>query len=326
MITQKQVLEILTFATRAPSTHNSQPWLFKLDLPNILISYDPKLLLPQADTEGRDLYISMGCMIENLSITARHFGFEAKIEIALDEIANSVARVTFLEKNDASNPLNEQLFKTIPSRVNARGVFEKDPVPAALKQKLTDLSKDFASQNISVSLTDEKEKITKIAQITERAMHFAYANKNFRKEMSHWMNSNLSNKKEGLPGYSLKMPLVVSMIIPMLIRFCNIGKFLGKLNLKSLSSAPMLLVIDGPNTKNTWIAVGRLAERLMLMIQSEKFQTSIYVGSIEMGELYKEVQSILGSSDRPQFIFATGIIKGTHKMTPRHPIEEKIIS
>jgi len=157
-------------------------------------------------------------------------------------------------------------------------------------------------------------------------MHLAYSKTTFRKEMSHWMNSNLSNKKQGLPGYSLNMPLLVSLIIPVLIRFFNIGSLLGKLNFKSLSSAPLIAVIASPNTKLSWISVGMYAERLMLRAQSLDLQTSIYVGSIEMGALYKEVQKVTQLEERPQFLFAIGKIKGNHKITPRHPIEKKIIS
>ena len=57
-----------------------------------------------------------------------------------------------------------------------------------------------------------------------------------------------------------------------------------------------------------------------------KLQTPIFVGSIEMGELYKEVQAITGENERPQFLFAIGKIKGEHRITPRHNIKDKIIS
>lgn len=65
---QESIKEILKYGILAPSTHNTQPWLFKVKDNSVEIYYDPKLKLPEADKEGRDLYISMGCLIENIII------------------------------------------------------------------------------------------------------------------------------------------------------------------------------------------------------------------------------------------------------------------
>ena len=323
---RQNILEILEYATRAPSTHNSQPWLFKLKGSGVRVFYDEKLKLSQADSEGRDLYISIGCMIENMRIAAEHFGYNSKIMLLINEETHFVGDVDFIKNNSISSSINEKLFIQIPSRVNARGIFLSDPIETEIQQVIMSIVEEFKDMNITVKLLTEKNKITQIAEITQEAMHEAYNNPKFRVEMSSWMNSNISSKKQGLPGYSLKMPLIVSLIIPILIRYINMGKFLGKLNLKSLASAQLVVVLTGPNNKEAWIYTGMCAERLMLTIQSYKLQTSIYVGSIEMGDLYKKVKELVGGSDRPQFIFAVGKIPGIHRVTPRHSLELKIIS
>lgn len=322
---KNKILEILSYAIRAPSTHNSQPWLFKISTDTVEVYYDPTLFLPEADHESRDLYISMGCMLENLSIASEHFGFDAGITIVIDEQIHKIAQVVFAEKKSSISPQNELLFTTISSRVNARGIFTSRLVPQEIQQVITSEANMFKNYGITVTLINDKEKIHSIAQLTQQSMHIAYQKPSFRKEMYHWINSNLSKKKQGLPGYSLNMPLVLSLIIPVLIRFFNMGPLLGKLNFQSLSSAPLLIIFSGPNTKLSWVSIGRCAERLMLHIQSLGLQTSIYVGSLEMGSLYKDVQNITGLQERPQFLFAVGEIIGNHRITPRHPIEKKII-
>ena len=142
------------------------------------------------------------------------------------------------------------------------------------------------------------------------------------------MNSNLSHKKQGIPGYSLNMSLFTSMLIPILIRYFNIGKLLGKLNLMSIDSSPMIIILSSQkNNEHEWIYIGMLAERIMLTLQSEGFQTSIFVGSIEIDSLYKEVQSLTGLiKERPQFIFSVGHMNGSQKITPRHDLETKLIN
>jgi hypothetical protein len=319
------ILNIISYAIRAPSTHNSQPWLFRLQANSVSVFYDEKLKLPQADNDGRDLYVSIGCMLENMRIAAAHFGFSSTVTFSINEVTHHIAEVVFIKNSISISSRDEKLFETIPIRVNARGVFISDKVPNNSQESVLSIVDEFKSENISVKLMIEKSNINQIAEITQEAMHEAYSNPAFRAEMSSWMNSNISLKKQGLPGYSLKMPLIVSLIIPFLIRYLNMGKFLGKLNLKSLSSAPMIVILSSPNKKESWISIGQCAERIMLYLQSQKLQTSIYVGSIEMGELYKKVQKLTGGTDRPQFVFAVGKIPGIHRITPRHNLHAKLI-
>ena len=320
-MTTDQLQQILTFATRAPSTHNSQPWLFRLGQDQVDVFYDKNYVLPQADQEGRDLHISIGCMLENLSIASDHFGFEAKISYGPFAEETQKAHVTFVP-TQTKGTLTESLFATIPTRVNARGVFTNDTVSKDVEQVIS----TFPENDIAINIIDSKEIITGMAGLTQEAMHLAYESKPFRSEMSHWMNSNISNKKEGLPGYALKMPLIVSLIIPFLIRYVNMGKVLGKKNFETISSAPLMIVFSGPNDPIHLMQVGRLAERTMLYVQSNGYQSSIYVGSIEIGDLHTRVQKLVGTKDRPQFIFTVGHIPGEHKITPRHPLAKKIIA
>lgn len=321
------IFNILSYAVRAPSTHNSQPWLFKINETNDTVSvfYDEKLKLPEADNEGRDLYISIGCMLENFKIAAEHFGVKAESIISIDEDIKHISDISLKKINKVFD--DETIFNSIKNRVNARGEFKKDEniienVSIIIKPTIDQLNKD----EIYLTLLNKKEDIYKMAELTQKAMNEVYRHSSFRREISHWMNSNISNKKEGIPGYALKLPLFFSLIIPLLIRYFNIGKILGKLNFKSISSAPLIFVLSSDNTKEKWIKVGEYAERLMLSLQCNGFQTSIYVGSIEIGDLYKKVKEITGLEKRPQFLFAVGHIKGNHKITPRHKLEDKIIN
>lgn len=321
------ILNILSYAIRAPSTHNSQPWLFKLQTNGVSIYYNEKLFLPEADHDGRDLYISIGCMLENMIIAATHFGFSTSYIFIENSKDNHIIDVSF-EKSNVSSEKNEKLFIKIPNRVNSRGQFKDEDLFEEVSKIIEFNNKEFLDKSISLIILKKKEDINKMAELTRSAILEAYNRPSFRKEVSHWMNSNLSRKKEGLPGYSLKLPLILSIIIPILIRYFNMGKVLGKLNYKSIKSAPLIFIFSSlNNSKKDWINVGMYAEKLMLSLQSSGFQTSIFVGSIEIGDLYKDVQKLTNlNSGRPEFIFAVGHIEGKHKITPRHKLEEKIIN
>ena len=205
---KETIFNILSYAIHSPSTHNSQPWLFKIKTNSLDLFFDEKLKIPNADPEGRDLFISLGCLIENIRISASHFGYFMEENILVDKQNNKVANLSFT-KNNSLNKKDEILFNHILKRVNARGIFNKEKIGKEIYLKIKNVESEFEDDGVFVTILDNKNKIEKIASLTEQAMVKAYNNYSFRKEMSHWMNSNLSNKKQGIPGYSLKMPLLL---------------------------------------------------------------------------------------------------------------------
>ncbi|MEK7118016.1 MAG: hypothetical protein AAB869_00205 [Patescibacteria group bacterium] len=78
---QEQIEALLSFAVRAPSTHNTQPWLFRVtgNICELYADYSRKL--PEGDKDGRCLFISLGACLEHLESAARYFAMLDRIEI-----------------------------------------------------------------------------------------------------------------------------------------------------------------------------------------------------------------------------------------------------
>lgn len=322
---QKDIYTILSYAILAPSTHNSQPWLFKIKSDSIEIYSDPAIQIKEADPKGRDLYISLGCAIENMAMAAKYLGIFKNLIYRVGEMPNLVAELFFEDKR-IKNESYRSIFDTIPKRVNARGLFTPMAVPPDVFQKFTAISKEYGNGKLTLHFITGKEDIKKIAKLTAEGLKIAYKSSSFRKEMSQWVRNSLTRKKDGIPGYSLRMPFLISFIFPYLVRMFDIGKKLGFLNYISLASAPAIAIITSRGeTREDWLDTGRLAERLMLEAQSRGMHTSIFVASLEVGDLYKEVQKVLGTTDTPNFLCAIGKIKGKFRHTPRHSVEEKLI-
>lgn len=320
-----QIESLLRYAILSPSTHNSQPWLFKIREKSVEIYSDPKIQIKEADPKGRDLYISLGCAIENIIIAAKYFGVFKSLSYRVGEFPNLVAEFFFHEAG-TENGKYKSIFEAIPKRVNARGIFARTAIPPIIFQELSSLANEYGIGKLEIHFITQKQDIKRLASLTAEGLKTAYHSASFRKEMSGWIHNNLTRKKDGIPGYSLKMPFLISFVFPYLVRMFDIGKMLAKLNYASLVSAPAIAVITSSGeTKEEWLETGRLAERLMLEIQSRGLQTSIFVAALEMGELYKEVQKVLGTTNIPNFLCAVGKIEGKFRPTPRHSVEEKLI-
>src|SRR6476620_1456324 len=67
---------LLQYAVLAPSTHNTQPWLFRTTDDGVQVSADYSRRLPLVDPYDRELLMSVGAAITNLRVAAAWFGYE----------------------------------------------------------------------------------------------------------------------------------------------------------------------------------------------------------------------------------------------------------
>jgi len=73
--------KIINYAIKAPSGHNTQPWFFAIYENSIIITPNFERSLPAVDPNNRELFISLGCAVENLCIAANHYGYESQTDI-----------------------------------------------------------------------------------------------------------------------------------------------------------------------------------------------------------------------------------------------------
>lgn len=208
---EAQIRFILAFAVLAPSTHNTQPWLFKIEGDTVHIYANKEYLLPKADKQRRDFFISFGCLFENL-VTAGEY-FKVLSELTIRDVSGSdgsggaegskdfdfskpIASARFIVNTTGEkNKEYERAFNAMLIRINARGVFADVAVDTETKNTILSIAAQFNEEKINTILIDDKEKIKSIAALTKQGLRIAYKDKSFRHEMSGWMNSNLSHKK-----------------------------------------------------------------------------------------------------------------------------------
>src|SRR5579859_3205339 len=78
----EQIQFLLNYAVLAPSRHNVQPWLFKVEGNAVALYADQSRALPVADSANREMIISCGAALANFLIASRHFGFAPNVELS----------------------------------------------------------------------------------------------------------------------------------------------------------------------------------------------------------------------------------------------------
>ena len=74
----KTIRTALTMAVRAPSVHNTQPWLWSVGENSVHLHSNPSLQLPSTDPDGRDLMISCGIALNHCVVAFAALGWLAK--------------------------------------------------------------------------------------------------------------------------------------------------------------------------------------------------------------------------------------------------------
>ena len=317
-----QIQFLLEAATRAPSTHNCQPWRFRIEDNRLFVYRDTRINLPQSDPQHRYAYISIGFLLYHIMELATWLSMAPLLSLVLKD--DGVAEVVF--ESASPNKRIPPKVSAIFTRRNRRGVFKAEPIPhEVLDSAITADGNILVSPEIKV-ITDP-EKIRCIADATATVMRRVYANASFRKEMSNWITPSGTSRKDGIPGYSLNISTIASWILPTLIHYVNIGNVLAKINYKSISSAPTLFGYGSSDDTSGWVSVGFAASRAALTITAKGLDYSVFVASIE----YEDTRQIAGETfelHQPlQFLFAAGSLPGKSEwMTPRMPVEQKLIT
>ena len=114
-------LRLVHAAVLAANPHNSQPWLFKVGEGFIDVFADTKRNIGTIDPYLREMYMGVGCAVENLRIAALHDGFAPLVKW-MPEPGNvtHAARVELAK----ATPVPSVLYDAIPNRHTNRAAYD----------------------------------------------------------------------------------------------------------------------------------------------------------------------------------------------------------
>lgn len=316
---------LVKLAVLAPSSHNSQPWEFEQSGRFLIARLAPERLLSVSDPTGRQAYISLGCALENILV-----GAEACDLAVSSEYLDDVVRFEFLEMSqlDAQHRKIYQNYESyryhlcadIRWRATDRGKY-KDIMP---NEGMTyHLMNSSFRYGVRLNYVVGRRKY-RMADVVVRAMGEAMANSDFRDELSKYVISNISKSKTGMPGFSLGMPTLVSLVAPKMLKHFNLSKLSRKQDLALLRDhTPVFAVISTlDDNPPSWIRAGKFCQRVSLEAVQAGLKTSIMAAAVEVGDYYKELQAILQIKTRPQVFMRLGYSDNPVLHSPRLSAEE----
>ncbi len=314
--TPHQKLEFfLNYAVLAPSTHNSQPWLFRIVGKTVEIYADRTRALPVVDPEDRELVMSCGCALYNLRLTMHHFGYGDETEICPDEENPDLVAEVKLAGEYKPTPAEDALFQAITVRRTNRHRFEDRPVDEALLQEL----QAAAEAEGAVLKIIEGDGRLALADLIAEGDQRQMADKRFRRELAAWIHPSRNVSQDGMPAYANTITDVTDSGSAFVIRTFELGDMQANLDYHIAMGSPVLAVLaTADDTPADWIKVGAALSRMLLRGQVDGLYASYLNQPVEVPTLRPQVQEMIGEAI-PQLILRLGYGPDT-KPTPRRAV------
>jgi nitroreductase len=312
---ETQLRFLLRYAILAPSPKNSQPWAFSVQGNRVHIIADLRRGQLIADPGRRELYISLGCALENLLVAAEHFGFRHGVSYFPDPGNDELAvTVLFAPGGVPSYARAGATLSAILRRHNDNSVFRNAPVPDELRRRLIACC---VEPELRVNLTDDRHFRRWIEALTIQADRVEFANPAFRKELGYWIGQGVFGAPPLLAGLG---QFAVSKI--------DLGETVAEQDHAILESAALLgLITTAGDSHLAHVRAGQLFERLWLTATALGVSIHPMSQTMRRPELRATVAELLPSPGwTPQHLFRVGYSsrKEEHH-TPRRPLEDVLV-
>lgn len=315
-----QMRELVRYATLAPSGHNTQPWLFAIQGDTIRIFPDYARRLPAVDPQDRELWISLGCALENLVIAANAAGYEAHVTYPTPNVDHITLR---LSKSSAL--ISASLLEAIPHRQNNRSLYDGRPVPPAETKKMEAVQSGAGVSTLIFTDTRHKEAIIEYIKAGDRHQ---FGDPAFVAELVSWIRFNKPEALHSLDGLYTRCtgsPDVPRWLGRRFLTVASAGSQADTSAKKARSSVGLIVIASASDDKRHWVETGRLYERLALTLTASGIQTAFLNQPAEVPGLRSQFQGYLGlGTAQPQLLLRFGYADSLpHSL--RRPLEEVLV-
>ncbi|QDT96490.1 Acg family FMN-binding oxidoreductase [Gimesia aquarii] len=305
---------LIRYAILAPSSHNTEPWLYRIHDDQIDLFYDESRWLKVADSDQRELHISVGCALENLLIAAEHFGLEHQVSFLPGNDEPSLcANVTFREQEKRAPYRPDELFSMIPVRHTNHGQCEDREIPGDLLQQLQDTC---VEDSLMLHLTADDEIKQKVDELVVRGDAIEFSDPAFREELAQWVG-------QGVFGTGWLM----SKIAKLAVCYIDMGNTQAKKDSEVLMSSPILgLISSKTDDRMSQLQVGQVYERLSLLAALHGIWCQPMSQIVQVPELKSELATLIPQQGlTPQHPFRIGYAPAEKHHTPRRPFKEVLV-
>jgi hypothetical protein len=290
---------LASYATLAPSPHNTQPWLFSIADGWLTIGPDPGRALAVADPMGRALAISLGCAAMSALVAAAASGLGAVLDLDPEKgVRLGLADV------EADREL-ARLFPALPSRVTDKREYPEELVEPP------HLALPAGIELVYVAAPRTRRYI---ADLHRQAVAELAATEAFAKELTGWLRTDPNDpRRDGMilpPGAGALVSALSTSGQPLLA--------MGERDVRALASGPLIgLLTSAADTREAWAGTGLVWQRLALEAQLAGLAVAPLTAVVENPLTREAANALMPAGQRIQMVFRLGRSAGPLPPTAR---------
>lgn len=307
---------VCRYGLLAPSVHNIQPWQMSWNGRRLTIAPDPQHRLEAGDPTGRQTWISLGCIVENLVLAAGAAGLKSRSIPRDDQVE--------LEFQTGAKPSETWVLEAMRERRSDRSAFARQAVSS---DQLEQIERAWQSPDILVKASSDRQLIETVAALTGQGIALALSLPEFRNELADLMRPNWTSRGDGLVGKTLLHGALSSLWQPLRFRFGQPAASESRLERQRvLDSGALVLLFSRGDTQPFWLEAGRAYERCALEITRLGLAQSTTAAAVEAPDFHKDIEKALGTEHRLQAIIRIGQSLARAPHSPRRSLDEVLTS
>ncbi|WP_199740527.1 Acg family FMN-binding oxidoreductase [Saccharopolyspora rhizosphaerae] len=316
---RETVRAALALACRAPSVHNSQPWLWKVAEHSVHLYLDPSRALPVVDPTGRERVMSCGAALNHLRIALAAEGWQARVHrLPNPDQPDHLASIEFTRLDEVDEHVLT-LAAAAADRRTDRRPFLTDPVP---QEVLAPLREVAGSEGCRLVLASDDRLRRELEVAIEQANSELRQWPEYRQEFATWAGRHAAAK--GVPAHSLPAEHLRGMPER---NFALVAE--GELEVPILDDGAVLAVLATlGDDQGSWLAAGEALSAVLLCATEQGLATCplSQIGERAVSRDHVREQ-VLGGDGFPQLALQIGW-PVTHEfpgpLTPRRALSDVI--
>lgn len=296
------LLELVRYATLAPSSHNTQCWKFRLGEQSVSILPDYQRRCPIVDPDDHHLFVSLGCATENLLQAAAAMGFRGDAVFAggtKESIDVSLAR---------GPERRTLLFEAIPRRQSTRAAFDAKPLS---NDELKLLETAGSGNGVRAHLITDRQAMESVLDFVVQGNTAQMRDPAFVRELKDWIRfdgAQAARLGDGLFAGSSGNPVVPVWLGRLMFDlFFTEDAENDKYARQVRSSAGIAVFASDLDDKAHWIEVGRAFQRFSLQATAMGVRTAHLNQPVEVAALRSQFAESIGiPGRRPDLVIRFG--------------------
>jgi nitroreductase len=323
--TWEQLSFCLNYAVLAPSSHNTQPWRFKLDLEHVRLYADRTRALPLVDPYDREWIMSCGAALCHLQLAIRYFGRTDEVTLFPEPNDPDLLAIVRLGRPYLPAANEKAMFQAIPRRHTNRQPFENRSLPESL---LDSLRRAAADADTALLIFTDDPRRQQIAQFVWHGDRAQMTSPSFRRELASWIHPSRSVTRDGIPAYAYGLGELLDFATPLFssaMRTFDLGKGIAAHDARLVEGSPVLAILcTETDTASAWLSAGQALARLLLLACAHGVSGSFLNQPLEVHTLRSQFREALRIGGFPQILLRLGYGPPTQP-TPRRDVRQVLI-